>query len=83
MFIFTKQFLFLCRLDKSGNPCKINFSNASRDSFLSIPFDDVQPFYDALCKMEEILTDKANAVVYKLNEGMSCLMYFIPVKEVK
>ena len=59
----------MCRLDGSGKPTKINYNSQVRDSILNVPFENVQPLYEAICKMEEILNDKRSFVNFKLKEG--------------
>lgn len=57
------------RLDDDGRLEKIHLNNATRDSVLDIPLEQVQPFYRALRAITDIGNRPENMVAYKMDPG--------------
>ena len=59
------------RLDSCGNVRKINYNNAIRDSFMSLPVSELQSFYGALSLFETMLNDRKYCIRQRLQAGAS------------
>lgn len=59
----------LHRLDDDGRLEKIHLNNATRDSVLDVPLEQVQPFYRALRAITDIANRPENMVTYKMDPG--------------
>ncbi|XP_068117613.1 gamma-butyrobetaine dioxygenase [Hyperolius riggenbachi] len=59
----------IIELDHNGGLLRINFNNATRDSVLNIPAEQVQPFYSALKKFVNLLNTPENTHCYKMKPG--------------
>ncbi|XP_074649435.1 gamma-butyrobetaine dioxygenase-like [Tubulanus polymorphus] len=55
--------------DIEGKVKGVCFNNQSRDSYLNLPIEDVQPLYDALKLLENIMYDPQNIVNHTLKPG--------------
>lgn len=56
-------------VDLEGRVKGINYNNATRDSVLDLPLDQVQPFYRALRTYVDIMTRPENMVTYRMESG--------------
>ncbi|KAG2462666.1 BODG dioxygenase, partial [Polypterus senegalus] len=56
-------------VDREGNVVRINYNNATRDSVLNLPVDQVQPFYDALKAFVNLLHSPDNVVNFRMESG--------------
>eukprot|EP00066_Takifugu_rubripes_P018944 XP_011608210.1 PREDICTED: gamma-butyrobetaine dioxygenase [Takifugu rubripes] len=56
-------------VDLEGRVKGINYNNATRDSVLDLPVDQVQPFYRALRTYVDIMTRPENMVTYRMESG--------------
>ncbi|XP_029904459.1 gamma-butyrobetaine dioxygenase [Myripristis murdjan] len=56
-------------VDSEGRVCRINFNNATRDSVLDVPVEQVQPFYRALKAYVDIMNRPENVVTYRMEPG--------------
>ena len=54
-------------MDYEGNLERINHSIPQRDSFFTIPFEDITTWYEALAKFVELIHQEA--VEFKTEEG--------------
>lgn len=59
----------LRRVDDNGRLEKIHLNNATRDSVMDIPLEQVQPFYRALRAITDIGNRPENMVTYKMEPG--------------
>lgn len=50
---------------------RINYNNATRDSVLDLPLDQVQPFYSSLKSFVELMNQRENMVAYRMEPGQS------------
>lgn len=68
---FIKETLLylLHRVDDEGRLEKIHLNNATRDSVLDIPLEQVQPFYRALRAITDIANRPESMVSYKMDPG--------------
>lgn len=65
---------FLCgSVDEDGRLLKVHLNNATRDSVLDVPLDQVQPFYRALKAITDIANRPENMVLYKMDPGQHAL----------
>lgn len=61
------------RVSAEGEVWQINYNNQARDSFLSLPPEEVHDYYKALKKFDELLYHERNLVRLKLQPGdMMC-----------
>ncbi|KAK3528435.1 hypothetical protein QTP86_034248 [Hemibagrus guttatus] len=56
-------------VDSEGRVVRINYNNATRDSVLDLPLDQVQPFYSSLKSFVELLNRPENMVTYRMEPG--------------
>ncbi|KAI5088678.1 gamma-butyrobetaine dioxygenase isoform X1 [Silurus meridionalis] len=56
-------------VDSEGRVVRINYNNATRDSVLDLPLDQVQPFYSALKSFVELMNRPENMVTYRMEPG--------------
>ncbi|XP_069761392.1 gamma-butyrobetaine dioxygenase [Narcine bancroftii] len=56
-------------LDHRGNVVQINFNNATRDSVLDLPAEQVRPFLSALKDFVLLMYKPANLVAFKMEPG--------------
>lgn len=56
-------------MDDDGRLEKIHLNNATRDSVLDIPLEQVQPFYRALRAITDIANRPESMVTYKMDPG--------------
>lgn len=56
-------------VDSEGRVVRINYNNATRDSVLDLPLDQVQPFYRALRSYVDIMNRPENVVTYRMEPG--------------
>ncbi|KAM9301616.1 gamma-butyrobetaine dioxygenase [Gastrophryne carolinensis] len=59
----------IIELDHSGSLLRINFNNATRDSVLNTPAEQVQQFYSSLKDFVKLMNMPENTFCYKLNPG--------------
>jgi len=59
------------RLNENGEVAQIAYSTHGRDSFMQLPLEDVEPFYEALKRFTDLLYDPANVFEIKLKAGKS------------
>ncbi|XP_064619881.1 gamma-butyrobetaine dioxygenase-like [Lineus longissimus] len=59
----------IIKLDYEGNVLGIHYNNQVRDSFLNIPLEKVQPLYEGMKMLDEIMYDPKNRVDLTLKEG--------------
>lgn len=57
------------REDSYGNIDKIAYSNLVRDSYLTVPVDQVYPFYKALTVYERLVNDSRCSIQHRLANG--------------
>lgn len=50
---------------------RINYNNATRDSVLDLPLDQVQPFYSSLKSFVELMNRPENVLTYRMEPGQS------------
>lgn len=58
-------------MDSDGRVVRINYNNATRDSVLDLPLDQVQPFYSSLKSFVELMNQPENVVTYRMEPGQS------------
>ena len=56
-------------MDCEGLVSRINYNNATRDSVLDLPLDQVQEFYRALKAYVDIMNRPTNVVTYRMEPG--------------
>lgn len=56
-------------VDAEGQPLRVNYNNATRDSVLDLPLHQVQPFYRALRAFVDMLDRPENVVSYQMEPG--------------
>ncbi|XP_076854188.1 gamma-butyrobetaine dioxygenase isoform X2 [Brachyhypopomus gauderio] len=56
-------------VDSEGRVVRINYNNATRDSALDVPLDQVQPFYSSLKTFVEVMNRPENVVTYRMEPG--------------
>jgi hypothetical protein len=56
-------------LDYEGNVLGIHYNNQVRDSFLNVPLETVQPLYEGLKMLDDLMYDEKNRVDLTLKEG--------------
>lgn len=56
-------------VDTEGRVVRINYNNATRDSVLDMPLDQVQPFYSSLKAFVDLLSRPENVFIYKMEPG--------------
>ncbi|XP_028650051.1 gamma-butyrobetaine dioxygenase [Erpetoichthys calabaricus] len=56
-------------VDGEGHVVRINYNNATRDSVLNLPVNQVQPFYDALKAFVNLLHSPDNVVSFRMESG--------------
>ncbi|XP_066556883.1 gamma-butyrobetaine dioxygenase [Amia ocellicauda] len=56
-------------VDCDGQVVRINYNNATRDSVLDVPLDQVQPFYSALKAFVELMCRPESTVTYHMKPG--------------
>ncbi|KAM9494945.1 gamma-butyrobetaine dioxygenase isoform 1-T2 [Clarias gariepinus] len=56
-------------VDRDGRVVRINYNNATRDSVLDLPLDQVQPFYSSLKSFVELMRQPENVVTYRMEPG--------------
>lgn len=61
--------LSLRSLDQSGEICRINMSQPQRDSYFSVPADEVHSWYAALAAYHSLLTDPKYCIQFKMEPG--------------
>lgn len=61
----------LYSVDSEGRVVRINYNNATRDSVLDLPLDQVQPFYSSLKSFVELMNQPENMVTYRMEPGQS------------
>ncbi|XP_071974648.1 gamma-butyrobetaine dioxygenase [Engystomops pustulosus] len=59
----------IVELHPNGDLLRINFNNATRDSVLNLPVEEVQPFYDSLKKFVNLMNHPKNTYYYKMKPG--------------
>ncbi|KAJ8394931.1 hypothetical protein AAFF_G00040540 [Aldrovandia affinis] len=52
-----------------GEVVRINYNNATRDSFLDIPLEQVQPFYSSLRAFVDLMCQPENIITYRMEPG--------------
>jgi len=71
----------LHRVSAEGEVWQINYNNQARDSFLSLPPEEVHDYYKALKKFDELLYHERNLVRLKLQPGnvghVQCHMLYL------
>ena len=58
---------YFVRLDLEGKVMRTHYSNQTRDSFLNIPIERVDPFLRALRKFDDLMYQ--NHITFKLKAG--------------
>lgn len=58
-------------VDSEGHVVRINHNNATRDTVLDLPLDQVQPFYSSLKSFVELMNQPENMVTYRMEPGQS------------
>ncbi|XP_026860576.1 gamma-butyrobetaine dioxygenase [Electrophorus electricus] len=56
-------------VDGEGRVTRINYNNATRDSTLDVPLDQVQPFYSSLKTFVEVMNRPENVFAYRMEPG--------------
>ncbi|KAI4887055.1 hypothetical protein NFI96_010067 [Prochilodus magdalenae] len=56
-------------VDSEGRVVRINYNNATRDSVLDVPLDQVQPFYSSLKTFVDLMNQPENVVTYRMEPG--------------
>ncbi|XP_048829717.1 gamma-butyrobetaine dioxygenase isoform X2 [Brienomyrus brachyistius] len=56
-------------VDSEGQVVRINYNNATRDSVLDLPLEQVQPFYSSLRAYVDLMTRPENVVTYRMEPG--------------
>lgn len=56
-------------VNEAGTVTRINLNNATRDSVLDLPLDQVQPFYRALRSLEDMMNRPENMVTLRMEPG--------------
>ncbi|XP_049326944.1 gamma-butyrobetaine dioxygenase [Astyanax mexicanus] len=56
-------------VDSEGRVVRINYNNATRDSTLDLPLDQVQPFYSSLKSFVELMNQPENVFTYRMEPG--------------
>ncbi|XP_021258489.1 gamma-butyrobetaine dioxygenase isoform X2 [Numida meleagris] len=56
-------------VDYGGQPVRINFNNATRDTVFDVPAEEVRPFYAALKEFNDLLNSTEHKFTYKLKPG--------------
>ncbi|XP_065123739.1 gamma-butyrobetaine dioxygenase [Paramisgurnus dabryanus] len=56
-------------VDTEGRVVRINYNNATRDSVLDLPLNQVQPFYSSLKAFVDLLSRPENVFTYKMKPG--------------
>ncbi|XP_052548415.1 gamma-butyrobetaine dioxygenase [Tympanuchus pallidicinctus] len=56
-------------VDYRGQPVRINFNNATRDTVFDIPAEEVRPFYAALKEFNDLLNSTEHKFTFKLKPG--------------
>lgn len=56
-------------VDAEGKVRRININNATRDSVLDLPVDQVQRFYRSLRAFEDLMNQQENAVSFRMEPG--------------
>ncbi|MGH0142551.1 UNVERIFIED_CONTAM: hypothetical protein FKN15_001916 [Acipenser sinensis] len=56
-------------VDCDGQVVRINYNNATRDSTLDLPLEQVQPFYSALRAYVDVMSRPENVVTYRMEPG--------------
>ncbi|XP_066509346.1 gamma-butyrobetaine dioxygenase-like [Hoplias malabaricus] len=56
-------------VDSEGRVARVNYNNATRDSVLDLPLDQVQPFYCSLKSFVELMNQPENVVTYRMEPG--------------
>ncbi|KAJ8333960.1 hypothetical protein SKAU_G00412790 [Synaphobranchus kaupii] len=56
-------------VDCDGQVVRINYNNATRDSILDVPLEQVQPFYSSLKAYVDLMCQPKNVVTYKMEPG--------------
>ena len=59
------------RADSDGALQCLRFTTSQRDSYFSVPLDQVEPWYQAMKKLLNMLYDDKYIVKRKMNEGES------------
>lgn len=58
-------------MDSEGHVVRVNYNNATRDTVLDLPLDQVQPFYSSLKSFVELMNQPENVVTYRMEPGQS------------
>ena len=66
-YMFT--YIECCRCDDDGRIEQVSFSNQIRSSSLSIPLQQVRPWYRALIKFNAMLNDDKYCIRHKMAGG--------------
>nr|XP_015194132.1 PREDICTED: gamma-butyrobetaine dioxygenase [Lepisosteus oculatus] len=56
-------------VDADGQVVRINYNNATRDSVLDAPLEQIQPFYGALKAFVDLMGRPQNLVTYRMEPG--------------
>uniref|UniRef100_A0A8C6T1M4 gamma-butyrobetaine dioxygenase n=1 Tax=Neogobius melanostomus TaxID=47308 RepID=A0A8C6T1M4_9GOBI len=56
-------------VNAEGNVTRINLNNATRDSVLDLPLEQVQPFYRALRALEDMMNREENMATLRMEPG--------------
>ncbi|XP_036399418.1 gamma-butyrobetaine dioxygenase [Megalops cyprinoides] len=56
-------------VDCDGQVVRINYNNATRDSILDLPLEQVQPFYSSLKAYVDLMCQPENVVTYRMEPG--------------
>lgn len=56
---------------------RINYNNATRDSVLDVPLEQVQPFYSSLRGYVDLMTCPENVVTYRMEPGQYPISHII------
>ena len=59
----------LYRLNDDGDVIQVCYSNQTRDSFMSLQLEDVEPMIKALRLFDDLMYDEANLFRIKLSAG--------------
>jgi alpha-ketoglutarate-dependent taurine dioxygenase len=62
-------------VDCEGQVSRINYNNATRDSVLDLPLEQVQEFYRALKAYVDIMNRPTNVVTYRMEPGQGAPLY--------
>ncbi|KAL6113554.1 bbox1 [Pungitius sinensis] len=59
----------IIEVDAEGRVVRINYNNATRDSVLDLPVQQVQPFYRSIRAYVDVMNRRENVVTYKMTPG--------------